>query len=68
MARLKARIRQLEKRRGSGLIFALVIVKEGDSVEDAWAQWDADHPVAARHPEWLFRWTIHVRTPRRSAS
>ena len=66
MPSLKARIRRLKKRlRGGGLIHALVIVKEGDSVEDAWAQWDADHPVAARDPR-IFRFTIHARAPRRS--
>ena len=68
MPSLKARIRRLKKRlRGGGLIHALVIVKEGDNVEDAWAQWRADHPLAARHPERIFRFTIHSRSPRRSA-
>ena len=69
MPSLKARIRRLKKRlRGGELIHALVIVKEGDSVEDAWAQWDADHPVAARRPERIFRFTIHGRSPRRRDS
>ena len=65
MTSIKKRLGRLEKRRG-GLIFALIFVREGDSVEDAWAQWDADHPLAVTHPERLWRVTIHCRAPRRS--
>ncbi len=69
MPSLKARIRRLKKRlRGGELIHALVIVKEGDSVEDAWVEWEANHPLQAKHPDRLFRFTIRSRKPRRSAS
>ena len=68
MPKLKTRIERLEKRRGGGLTFATIFVREGDNVEDAWAQWDADHPLAVRHPERIFRFSIHSRSPRRSAS
>ena len=68
MASQNARIGRLEKQQSDALIFAMVLVKEGESEEDAWAQWEAENPLEARCPERIFRYTIHTRSPRRRAS